>query len=185
MLSADSTQAQGPDLTRYFTVLGGVAAVLILLAVGLKRLLRNSQMGLRSARRSLHVVEVLPLGNRRQLAVVRCYDRTFAIGLGEKTVSLVAELDAEMVKLEVEKAPAKTSFIPRMKGLRTAPAVAAPAVAAPAAVTPAGSPHAASGTQDPFEALLEHAQAQLDARRAAERRAQPKNTQSEGLQELC
>jgi flagellar biogenesis protein FliO len=35
----------------------------------------------------------LPLGGKQRLAVVRCYDRTFALGLGEKEVSLVAEID--------------------------------------------------------------------------------------------
>ena len=64
LLQAGSTQPQGPDLTRYFTVLGGVLAVLILLAVGLKRLVRNSQLGGRGGKRSLHVVEVMPMGGQ-------------------------------------------------------------------------------------------------------------------------
>jgi hypothetical protein len=34
--------------------------------------------------------------------VVRCYDRTFALGLGEKDVTLVAELDA-VIGLEHER----------------------------------------------------------------------------------
>ena len=46
------------------------------------------------------MVDILPLGGKRQLAVVRCYDRTFALGLGEKDVSLVAELDHEAIELD-------------------------------------------------------------------------------------
>jgi hypothetical protein len=38
-------------------------------------------------------MDVLPLGGRSRLAVVRCYDRTFLLGMGEREVSLVAELD--------------------------------------------------------------------------------------------
>lgn len=33
------------------------------------------------------------LGSKQRLAVVRCYDRTFALGLGEKEIALIAELD--------------------------------------------------------------------------------------------
>jgi hypothetical protein len=46
---------------------------------------------------------VLPLGGRRQLVVVRCYDRTLALGLGDRDVSLLAELDTEFVATEVAK----------------------------------------------------------------------------------
>ena len=51
-------------------------------------------MRARAARRSLQVLDVLPLGGKQRLAVVRCYDRTFLLGLGEKEVGLVSELDA-------------------------------------------------------------------------------------------
>jgi flagellar biogenesis protein FliO len=39
------------------------------------------------------VVDVLPLGGRVRIAVVRCYDRTFLVGTGEKGVTLLSELD--------------------------------------------------------------------------------------------
>ena len=49
----------------------------------------------RAAKRALRVVDVLPLGGKKRLAVVRVYDRTFVLGLGDKEVSVVSELDAE------------------------------------------------------------------------------------------
>ncbi|MFT7676853.1 MAG: flagellar biogenesis protein FliO [Planctomycetota bacterium] len=84
--------ATGPDLTRYFTVVGLMVAVLMAVAYGLKRIAaKTGRLG--RDRKGLTMVEVLPLGGRRQVAIVRCYDRTFALGLGEKDVSLIAELD--------------------------------------------------------------------------------------------
>ena len=83
----------GPDLSRYFTVVGLMIAILLAVAYGLKRFAAVSGR-LGRDRKGLSMIEVLPLGGRRQLAIVRCYDRTFALGLGEKNVSLIAELDA-------------------------------------------------------------------------------------------
>jgi flagellar biogenesis protein FliO len=83
----------GPDLTRYFTV----CAVLILSTVGVAwglRRLVNGNLKARAAQRSLQVIDVLGLGGKRKLAVVRCYDRTFALGLGEREVTPIAELDS-------------------------------------------------------------------------------------------
>ncbi len=90
----------GADLTW----LMGVIAVLLIaigaLAFGFRKIavgaIRN-----RASRRDLKVIDMLPLGNKRQLAVVRCYDRTFALGLGEKSVELVAELDTGVVTTEI------------------------------------------------------------------------------------
>jgi flagellar biogenesis protein FliO len=56
--------------------------------------------------RSLQVMDVLPLGSKQRLAVVRCYDRTFALGLGEKEIALIAELDA-VIAPAGEAAPAR------------------------------------------------------------------------------
>ncbi|MDA1263453.1 MAG: flagellar biosynthetic protein FliO [Planctomycetota bacterium] len=85
--------SSGIDLTRYLMVVGLLLAAIVGAAFLLRRMMSGSLKG-RAAKRSLAIVEVLPLGGKRQLAVVRCYDRTFALGLGEKDVSLVAELDA-------------------------------------------------------------------------------------------
>ena len=89
----------GPDLTWLMTT----SAVLILtigaVAYGFRRLVMGGMKG-RAAKRDLRVLDVLPLGGKRQLAVVRCYDRTFALGLGEKTVEMVAEMDSAAVDLD-------------------------------------------------------------------------------------
>lgn len=82
----------GPDLTRYLTV----CVVLLLGIAGTAFLFRRLVLGTlkaKAAGRSLQVLDVLPLGNKQRLCVVRCYDRTFALGLADHAVSLVAELD--------------------------------------------------------------------------------------------
>jgi flagellar biogenesis protein FliO len=84
--------ASGPDLTRYLTVCGILLLSILGLAFGFKKLVGGAVRA-RAASRSLQIVDVLPLGGKQRLAVVRCYDRTFALGLGEKEVSLVAEID--------------------------------------------------------------------------------------------
>ena len=89
--------ADGLDLTRYFLVVGALLGAVLLAGLLLKRVISGS-LKARASKRSLAVVDVLPLGGKRQLAVVRCYDRTFALGLGDKDVSLVAELDAVIGK---------------------------------------------------------------------------------------
>jgi flagellar biogenesis protein FliO len=85
--------SEGPDLTRYLLVCAGLILLVGALAWLAKRLLAG-QMQRRAARRSLQVLDVLPLGGKLRLAVVRCYDRTFLLGLGDKEVGLVSELDA-------------------------------------------------------------------------------------------
>ncbi|MEZ5973461.1 MAG: flagellar biosynthetic protein FliO [Planctomycetota bacterium] len=180
-------QAKGPDLTQYFMVLGGVALVLVAVAFGLRRLIGKSQFGLRASKRNMRIVEVLPLGARRQVAVVRCFDRTFALGLGEKDVSLIAELDAEMVRQihepdaapvvgEVEVTPAAAAALAAARdarnNLRSARRME------PVAAMPAEA--------DPFEALFEQAQARLQRARAQEAQARAAQTaQAGGLEELC
>jgi flagellar biogenesis protein FliO len=85
---------QGLDMTRYALVCLGLVAMILVLGWGFKRLLAGN-LRLRAGQRSMSVVDVLPLGGKRQLAVVRCYDRTFLLGLGERDVSLVTELDVD------------------------------------------------------------------------------------------
>ena len=84
--------ASGPDLTRYLTVCGILLLSILALAWGFKKLVGGAVRA-RAASRSLQVIDLLPLGGKQRLAVVRCYDRTFALGLGEKEVALVAEID--------------------------------------------------------------------------------------------
>ncbi len=95
----------GPDLTRYFLVCG-----LLILVVGgaglfFRRLLRTTLQS-RAARRSLQVLDVLPLGGKQRLLVVRCYDRSFLLGQGEKEVRTIAELDPDDLQPAAGGAPA-------------------------------------------------------------------------------
>lgn len=82
----------GPDLSRYALLCGLLVALTIGAAWLFKRIALRT-VASRAAKRSLRVVDVLPLGGRQKLAVVRCYDRTFLLGMGEKEISALAELD--------------------------------------------------------------------------------------------
>ncbi|MCA8980214.1 MAG: flagellar biosynthetic protein FliO [Planctomycetes bacterium] len=83
---------EGPDLSRYLTVCIVLIVAIAGLAYGFKRLVANN-LRVRAGKRSLQILDVLPLGGKQRLAVVRCYDRTFALGLGDKEVTAIAELD--------------------------------------------------------------------------------------------
>lgn len=82
----------GPDLTRYFMVCAILVVVTGLVAWGFRRLV-SSNLKVRAAKRSLQTLDVLPLGGKRKVAVVRCYDRTFVLGLGDHEITPIAELD--------------------------------------------------------------------------------------------
>jgi len=84
--------ATGPDLTRYLVVCAGVIAAMLALAWVFPRAV-GGRLRARAARRSLQVLDVLPLSGKQKLVVVRCYDRSFLIGTGEKEMSVIAELD--------------------------------------------------------------------------------------------
>jgi flagellar biosynthetic protein FliO len=97
---------EGPDLTRYLTV----CVVLLVAIAGTAFLFRRLVLGTlkaKAAGRSLQVLDVLPLGNKQRLCVVRCYDRTFALGLADHGVSLVAELDPVVGEGAPSVAPSK------------------------------------------------------------------------------
>ncbi len=98
---------QGPDLTSYFQVCGLLLAVIALVAFGMRKLIAGS-FKLRASQRSLQVIDVLNLGGRRKLAVVRCYDRTFVLGLGEKEIAPIAELDPVIGSEQKTAAPRKS-----------------------------------------------------------------------------
>jgi len=83
---------EGPDLTRYFIVCATLLVVTAAVAWGFRRLF-SGNLRHRAGQRSLHVMDVLPLGGKRRIAVVRCYDRTFVLGLGDHEISPIAELD--------------------------------------------------------------------------------------------
>ncbi len=123
------TLSEGPDLGWLMGVVAALVVAACGIAFGFRKLLLKT-VKQRASQRELQVVDVLPLGGKRQLAVVRCYDRTFALGLGEKDVSLVAELDHEAIALgrtggEVARSPAvrrrrDSARVPRLGARDTA-----------------------------------------------------------------
>ena len=85
----------------------------ILVAYLFRRFLAGS-MRTRAAARSLQILDVLPLGGKKKLSVIRCYDRTFVLGIGEKEVTLVAELDRVVGEAEARAASAKDPDFERL-----------------------------------------------------------------------
>lgn len=86
--------SSGPDMTQYLCVCVGLIALIVFGGWGFKRLFARS-LATRAAQRSLQILDMLPLGGKQRLAVVRCYERTFVVGLGDKELCMVAELDAQ------------------------------------------------------------------------------------------
>lgn len=108
----------GPDLTRYVLV----CATLLLALGGLAWFLRRTIGGTavtKAGRRSLQVLDVLPLGGKQRVCVVRCYDRTFVLGVGEKEIGLISEIDAAVSIPASTVTSAKHSFqdiLARLRG---------------------------------------------------------------------
>ena len=105
----------------------------------------------KAAKRSLQVIDVLPLGSRQRLAVVRCYDRTFLLGLGERELSLITELDAVIApeRQALPGAADRSAFARLLDRAHRSPS-ARPAAATSAAAAPVPAParpSAASGSQ--------------------------------------
>jgi flagellar biosynthetic protein FliO len=98
--------SSGPDLTRYFIVCGVLLGAIMLLAWGFKKLIAGN-LSARAARRNLQILDVLPMGGKQKLAVVRCYDRAFLIGLGDKEISPISELDGVLAEEKDAKAGVK------------------------------------------------------------------------------
>lgn len=96
---AETVAVGGPDLTWLMGVVAMLLAAIAAMAFCFRKVVMGS-MNNRAAKRDMRILDVLPLGGKRQLAVVRCYDRTFALGLGEKSVELVAELDDAAVEAD-------------------------------------------------------------------------------------
>ncbi len=111
-LVAQTGANTGPDLTRYFVVCGVLLGAIMLLAWGFKRLIAGN-LSARAAKRNLQIIDVLPMGGKQKLAVVRCYDRAFLIGLGDKEISHISELDGVLAEEKQETGPAKTESFER------------------------------------------------------------------------
>ncbi len=138
--------SSGPDLAWMATAI--VISLSVLVGVGfLARRVLGAAWRSRAERRSLGVIDVLPLGGRRQLLVVRCYDRTLALGVGDREVSLLAELDSEVVAVERKRdgsqalpsVPDFRRMFDRARGALRAPA--SPAIAEAGAIATAAAQH--------------------------------------------
>ncbi len=121
------TANQGPDLTRYALVCAALLVGILGVAWLLRRVLGGA-ISRRAAARSLQILDVLPMGGKHRLAVVRCYDRTFLLGLGEKELSSIAELDG--VIAPTTETPPSRADLAAFAGVleRVAPAAPRPAV---------------------------------------------------------
>jgi len=95
----ETVAAGGPDLTWLLGVVAILLAAIAAMAFAFRKVVMGSMQN-RAAKRDMRILDVLPLGGKRQLAVVRCYDRTFALGLGEKSVELVAEMDHDAIEAD-------------------------------------------------------------------------------------
>lgn len=111
-LVAEAVANPGPDLTRYFVVCGVLLGAITLLAWGFKKLIAGN-LSARAAKRNLQILDVLPMGGKQKLAVVRCYDRTFLIGLGDKEISPISELDGVITEEKDAKVPAERESFER------------------------------------------------------------------------
>lgn len=109
-IATPSTSAGGPDMTRYVMVCVLLLVLICAAAYLFKRFVATA-VRTKAAKRSLQILDVLPLGGKQRMCVVRCYDRTFALGLGDKEVALIAELDASISTVT----DSKTSFASLLK----------------------------------------------------------------------
>ncbi len=152
---------EGPDLTRYLVVCSLLVVGVAGLAFGLKRTVGRSMLS-RAKHRSLRIVDVLPMGGRKRMAVVQCYDRTFLIGCGEREFEMISELDAGEV---LNKVPDGVE-VPRSEH--------------PAQPVPQPS---AAPTAEPFRKTLERSAAAAPARKASDA-PKPGSFQPQRLAEL-
>lgn len=111
LIASQSPSERGPDMTRYVLVCALLLGLITLAAWLFKRFV-GTAVRARAAKRSLQILDVLPLGGKQRMCVVRCYDRTFALGLGDKEVALIAELDSAIDEARAPAAPF-ASFLKR------------------------------------------------------------------------
>jgi len=137
--------AAGPDLTRYLVVCGATILGLCALAWVFRRTV-SGHLRARAAKRSLQVLDVLPLSAKQKLVVVRCYDRSFLLGVGDKELHSIAELEPvlEPVPSAVVTPPRRTAFAAFAQALRgelgRASAAPEPPAALPAEPEPVARP---------------------------------------------
>ncbi|MFT4539834.1 MAG: flagellar biogenesis protein FliO [Planctomycetota bacterium] len=105
LLPTEFGGAEGPDFTRYLVICGLLILAIAGAGLGFRRLIGGT-LKQRASARSLGIIDVLPMGGKKRLCVVRCYDRTFVVAQGDRELSYVAELDAaEVPERPVHAAP--------------------------------------------------------------------------------
>lgn len=129
VLAPEAGRASGPDLTRYLVVCAATIAALLFLAWVFRRFVAG-HVQTRAAKRSLQVLDVLPLSGKQKLVVVRCYERSFLLGVGEKEVRAIAELDPVPPTRAAGPGPSFSAALEGELVLQPAPAAARPATAA-------------------------------------------------------
>lgn len=146
-----ATPADAPviDPVKYLVACMGVLGLLAAGLFALRKLVVGAQRT-RAAGRSLAVLDQLHLGGSKRLAVVRCYDRQFVLGVGDKEISLVAELDVDQA----------VPPLPEDAAAKTQPANAQPARAA---AKNAAEAQAQPAAREAFQGLLQRAQKLADA----------------------
>jgi flagellar biogenesis protein FliO len=191
--------AEGLDMSRYLFACLVVIGLLCLGAFALARL-KNSSIVQRAKKRSLRVIDVLPLGRKQRLCVVRAYDRTFVLGVGEREVALVAEIDQDddlsaealvQAERDADAAKAPGSFAALVQSFagaalqrRPAPAAVAAPIEAPVAAPVAADPNdverrAASAARDALLSILDERRAEVAARREQKRATEKARAKSE------
>ncbi len=121
VLVPEAGRGSGPDLTRYLVVCAGSILVLLAVAWVFRRYVA-AHLKVRASKRSLQVLDVLPLSGKQKLVVVRCYDRSFLLGLGVKAVRAIAELDGAALPRpasEAQSSPTSSSGLPFSAALDT------------------------------------------------------------------
>lgn len=94
--SADAASASGSVLAEMMGILFPLAVVVLLLLAVLWMVRRR--FGLSSRHASLSIVQVLPLGPRERMVMVRTRaGRVLALGVSAQSVSLITELDPDDV----------------------------------------------------------------------------------------
>lgn len=132
------------DPMRYLVACMGVLGLLAVGLFALRKLVMGAQRT-RAAGRSLAVLDQLHLGGSKRLTVVRCYDRQFVLGVGDKEIAVVAELDVDQA----------VPPLPERGAGSAQPANAQPAEQAQLQAQPAA--------REAFQGLLQRAQKLADA----------------------
>ncbi len=89
--AATPTGAPAPDLFRYALSMTAVIGLLICALYGIRSWTRKAGRSGRAGR-TLEILEALPLGGSKRVCVLRCGERRFLVGLGDKELCALGEL---------------------------------------------------------------------------------------------